>query len=334
MGAEDDNKSDTKSTDTDLNTPISCIRCHRPSCRRLFFTFNNYWQLVGMSVIVVIYSLIGALIFNAVERPNELRQLEESRQASENAITQFVYMLTNTTNLTEEEARNTTTLFLEVGRAAAEAEANLTRANNPIWDYSSSVFFVSTVITTIGYGTIAPSTHAGQIFFIFYAIIGIPLALLFLAQIGKIIEKWVNRTLKPVERRWGATASRGLGSLSLFLTALIFFVLIPAIIFSETETWDYGQSVYYAVVTLTTVGFGDFVPSLATESSGGAILGLYKIMTTFWLWMGLAIVSALISEIQTLLHEAALWCHKNKCCCVGRKRLQLEKVEEMQEVGE
>ena len=150
MGAEDDNKSDTKSTDTDLNTPISCIRCNRPSCKRLVFTFNNYWQLAAMSVTVVIYSLIGAVIFNAIERPNELRQLEESKQASEDAISQFVYMLTNTTNLTEEEARNTTDLLLQIGRAAAEAEANITRANNPIWDYSSSLFFVSTVITTIG----------------------------------------------------------------------------------------------------------------------------------------------------------------------------------------
>lgn len=176
-----------------------------------------------------------------------------------------------------------------------------------------------------GYGTIAPSTAAGQILFMFYAIIGIPLALLFLTQIGKIIDAWVNRALKPVEKRWGATTSRAIGSISLFLVVLIFFILIPAAIYTGTETWNYRESVYFTLVTLTTVGFGDFVPAQSGLPTTNSITGLYKIITTAWLWLGLALVAALISEIQNLLESMGTWCHTNaSCCAVARKTRQCE----------
>ena len=180
-------------------------------------------------------------------------------------------------------------------------------------------------VVCTGYGTIAPSTAAGQILFIFYAIIGIPLALFFLSLIGTVIQAWTNRLLRPVEKRWGATASRAIGSALLFLTVLIFFILLPAVIYYTIEDWNYRQSVYYTVVTLTTVGFGDFVPAQDFEGSVG-LVGLYKIINSFWLWIGLALVAALISEIQETLKDTGVWCRAHPCC--GLKE-RLEKGEEM-----
>lgn len=326
MTAED-SKADTASTTTDLGTPISCIACNKPSCHRLWRTFNNYWQLLALFFVVFFYTLIGGAIFNAVERPNELLNIQESLVARNNAINEFVDFLTNSTNLTTEEAVNVTGLFLKLGAVAAQADATLAVEDNPIWDFASAVFFCSTVITTIGYGTIAPSTARGQILFIFYAIIGIPLALMFLAQIGKILDAWVNRTLKPVEKRWGPAMSRAVGSTSLLLVVVIFFSLIPAVIFNRIETWNFRESVYYTFVTLTTVGFGDFVPMQSTESITNPIVGLYKIITTAWLWMGLALLAALITEVQDLLHDVAVWWRKTRHCCGVCKEAETEKLE-------
>lgn len=98
------------------------------------------------------------------------------------------------------------------------------------------------------------------------------------------------------------------GSVAIFLMVLTFFVLTPAAIFTAIESWSFRESVYYTVVTLTTVGFGDFVPALATEGITSALTGLYKILSAAWLWIGLALVAALISEVQSMMQYMGKRC--------------------------
>ena len=87
-------------------------------------------------------------------------------------------------------------------------------------------------------------------------------------------------------------------SLSLFILGLLFFVFIPSIIFSSIEGWTYGESVYYCFVTLTTVGFGDFVPGRTTSSE---IYAFYRTCAGAWVIVGLAWVALLITRTQTFL---------------------------------
>merc|ERR1712038_912331 len=54
------------------------------------------------------------------------------------------------------------------------------------WDYLQSVFFSTTILTTIGYGNIAPVTAEGRVFCIIFAIIGIPFTLSVIADVGSI----------------------------------------------------------------------------------------------------------------------------------------------------
>ena len=50
-----------------------------------------------------------------------------------------------------------------------------------------------------------------------------------------------------------------LKTLILILLILVVMCFIPAGIFAAIEGWSYGDAVYYTLITLTTIGFGDFV---------------------------------------------------------------------------
>lgn len=54
-------------------------------------------------------------------------------------------------------------------------------------------------------------------------------------------------------------------TICLLLPALIILVFIPSLVFTYFEGWDYSISVYYCFVTLSTIGFGDYVPTFQPE---------------------------------------------------------------------
>lgn len=155
------------------------------------------------------------------------------------------------------------------------------------------------------------------------------MAFLFLGLISSIIRTWVNRALRPVELKHGEPAARAIGSLLLFLVILMFFMVVPAIIFLSLESWTYQESLYFTVVTLTTVGFGDFIPAQSLTTVSTKLLGLYAIMSSFWLWIGLALVAALLAEIQDFMKYVSVLCHTRPCFHIAKVKKKGGKVEEM-----
>ncbi|TRY73133.1 hypothetical protein TCAL_08800 [Tigriopus californicus] len=73
-----------------------------------------------------------------------------------------------------------------VAVAAGEGINMTSKLGTYKWTYVQSVFFTSTIITTVGYGHIAPSTVGGRVFCILFAIIGIPFTLSVIADVGQI----------------------------------------------------------------------------------------------------------------------------------------------------
>lgn len=69
-------------------------------------------------------------------------------------------------------------------------------------------------------------------------------------------------------------------------TALVLTIVIGALVFSSLEGWTYRQGVYFSVVTLTTIGYGNRVP---TTNAG-------KLFLIFYGLFGLGLVGLVLTE--------------------------------------
>ncbi|KAH7130852.1 hypothetical protein EDB81DRAFT_807606 [Dactylonectria macrodidyma] len=79
---------------------------------------------------------------------------------------------------------------------------------------------------------------------------------------------------------------------------LLIYLLLGAYIFSEIESWNYLDAVYWTVVTLFTVGFGDYYP---TTDLGRALLIPYALI-------GIITLGLVISSVRSLFLE-----HGRRC---------------------
>lgn len=78
------------------------------------------------------------------------------------------------------------------------------------------------------------------------------------------------------------TKIRVISTILFILAGCIVFVTIPAVIFKYIEGWTALESIYFVVVTLTTVGFGDFVAG-KQATWGSPVTWALVGKTIFWM---------------------------------------------------
>ena len=67
----------------------------------------------------------------------------------------------------------------------------------------------------------------------------------------------------------------------------ILIVTIGSLVYHYLEGWNWVDSIYFSVITLTTIGFGDFAP---TTPEG-------KIFTIFYILIGIGIILSFINTV-------------------------------------
>ena len=160
------------------------------------------------------------------------------------------------------------------------------------WEFTSSLLFVTSVVTTIGYGHIAPITIEGKVFCLVFSCVAIPFTLVFLSIIVsllkngpvKLFEKWLIRTMTRNFQNTSEFLIRILHVMIVTLILLLLILIIPALIFSNVENdWSFLEAIYYCYISLTTVGLGDFVPA-TTQLTEYQSLQLYRICKKCYLF--------------------------------------------------
>ncbi|KAG7510204.1 potassium channel subfamily K member 10 isoform X1 [Solea senegalensis] len=252
------------------------------------------WKTVmAVFVVVILYLFCGALAFRALEMPFERHQKTSITLEKASFLERHRCVTPNELEAIIKHAIDAV--------SAGVSPIGDTSYNSSYWDMGSAFFFAGTVITTIGYGNIAPSTQGGKIFCILYAIFGIPLFGFLLAgigdQLGTIFVKSilkVEKIFRQKHKQISQTKIRVTSTILFILAGCIVFVTIPAVIFKHIEGWTTLEAIYFVVITLTTVGIGDYV-------AGGDrridYMQWYKPLVWFWILVGLAYFAAVLSMI-------------------------------------
>ncbi|XP_024939884.1 uncharacterized protein LOC107266845 isoform X2 [Cephus cinctus] len=151
----------------------------------------------------------------------------------------------------------------------------------------------------------------GRILMIFYGLIGIPMNGILLTQLGEFFgnvfvrahKKYKSykrghsdspKKLTPLETRKAGFAAQ---IFMYLIPGFVMFIFFPAFLFSHYEGWSYDEAVYYAFVTLTTIGFGDYVAGQDNTKGSGIFFILYKTFLICWISFGLGYIVMIMTFI-------------------------------------
>ncbi|CAG2108632.1 unnamed protein product [Medioppia subpectinata] len=148
---------------------------------------------IGLCALVFGYSIVGAFTFRAIEAPNELnyRQIITAERLH---FADTVWTITQNSSVLKQKEwcedvakeleKLEKSLVIALKYKGYDGRDDTSDEDTLQWNFFGALLYSIIVITTIGYGNIAPKTKIGKLVTIMYAIAGIPLMLLFLSNIG------------------------------------------------------------------------------------------------------------------------------------------------------
>uniref|UniRef100_A0A8C8DRW2 Potassium channel, subfamily K, member 5b n=1 Tax=Oryzias sinensis TaxID=183150 RepID=A0A8C8DRW2_9TELE len=241
---------------------------------------------------IIFYLSIGAAVFQILEEPYWMSVRDKYIQQKENILK--TYQCLTLEDLDE---------ILEVASEAAGQGVAITGDNHRnTWDWVNSVIFAATIVTTIGYGNVAPKTKGGRVFCILYGLCGIPLCLVWLSELGSFFGDRAKRLSQVMIRKGISVKKVQFTCTALFLLwGLLVHLVIPPFVFMSVEGWTYLEGIYFSFITLTTVGFGDYVAGVNPDIQYPR---LYRVCAEIWIYMGLAWLSLFFSWNVHMVVEA------------------------------
>jgi len=161
--------------------------------------------------------------------------------------------------------------------------------------YLDAVYFILVTLTTVGFGDIAPVENASKIFLTIF----IPLSLVltgvlleatdFLFQYDVLEEDEEQMDHKGRHRFWSPARKK----FAFSIIVVILLILAAACFFCFYEGWTGVNAIYFSVVTLSTVGYGDITPT--TEPG--------RLYSIFWIVIGVIALFHCVGALMNLIFE-------------------------------
>jgi len=235
--------------------------------------------------------VVGGAVMSMLEHPDEKKRLETFSTYYQELlnVTKEIEVQLNHTLLTTKLEK-----FMDHISPYLTSKVSIPDENRSHWNLEGSIFFCWTIMTTIGYGGSAPSTVPGKIFIIFYTIVTVPLFLVSMAHLSSSF----SRGAEAVAARFDWPATIRVKYFAILVASLaLLFILGLAIPFSVLQSgWSYLDGVYFGIISLSTVGLGDKIPSTDKIS----ILGFMV-----YSFVGLVLVGTIASSGATFYDQFA-----------------------------
>jgi len=269
----------------------------------------------GLLIILGIYTSMGALLFIALEQYNELTLCFEGQSTQTmNAInlkTQIINYIKNNVSMTASDSskdnstvatENLVALLVDFRNQVLSVRGSYyytgqdCSTDSSVWNFLNVLLFTITIVSTIGYGQISPKTIPGQLFCICYAILGIPIFVIFAGNISGFLAKSF--------RLFYSRILCGICSLTITITMIILYLLLGSYIFSYTEGWPGMTGFYFSYVTLSTIGFGDYSPG---QNLSDPNRGMNLAIGLIYIGFGLSLLSMSFDLMQGEIIEKFVW---------------------------
>ncbi|ENN82598.1 hypothetical protein YQE_01030, partial [Dendroctonus ponderosae] len=220
-----------------------------------------FCQHAGLLVALAGYTVLGGLVFRRLEYPAELSRIEYHNSTLSQTRQNLIRIIVNNSDL-----RNLISIELDNYEKALE----------------------------VGYGNIVPMTLEGKAFCVVFALIGIPLTMTVIADWGRLFASTLSAVMQQIpplpKSLRNAMVARRTSSYALSAVCFLFVYLAAgaAIFVLWEEEWSFFDGFYFCFITMTTIGFGDLVPTQPK----------YMLLCTLYILVGLALTSTIIELVR------------------------------------
>lgn len=206
---------DASAADQRICTKENCLSC----CKKFTaFMFSR----VGLFFVMIGYVAVGGWLFQALEARNE----QDMRRSMSEKLNSTLYKLWDeilrVNSYPYQEKRGNFTQYatqeLEkfeetvVQQVQQGFDGKIRPDADPDWNYFGAILYAVTLVSTIGYGHITTKTVQGKIATILYSAFGVPLMMLFVANIGSTMAKMFAFVFSRITMifccRWGKNKRR------------------------------------------------------------------------------------------------------------------------------
>jgi hypothetical protein len=189
------------------------------------------------------------------------------------------------------------------------------------WEVVDCIYFTTVTVSTVGYGFFHPSNDDTRLFTVFFIIYGLffvlPIANIFAVNYGVKLQNRVLATMKQWsiinDNQW-LVQHFNRGALSILMIVLC--LVLGVVVYSANEGWTFVTALYFTVVTMTTVGYGDITPQ--KESS--------RWFGIFFILLCILVFATALNTFGLILGEVMLVRKRN---ALFKKDVSLHRLEEL-----